>query len=709
MRLAAPLLFIPLLRITYYICVMRCSRNILITLSALLFCSALHCSPVFQRRVVIRQPDGSSFTAVINGDEHLKTIVTDDGKPVGKDLDGWWKYCSYDSNGTKRISSARVGGECTVPTDIPYAELSRKAGTMLSSRRYGIMRPSESDTGNQLHRTIVIPVQFSDVEFTYTEADINRFLNINPQSVRLYFLEQFLRDTDFTFTLTSTVTLSREAAYYGENDETGQDSGAAEMICEACMLADEKVDFSLYDHIFIMYAGKDEADGAGDNCVWSHTARLSDKGMVLRLDGRDIDLYSCTSELNLKGDGEFRMAGIGRFCHEFGHNLGLYDMYDTTFGYGSRYYYSAGMWAFTSLMDRGCSNNDGETPPNLNAVEREILGIGKAQKFAKGYQYLSPVQRAGLFFRLDSDKEDEYFLVECREASGWDAFIAGEGVLIYHIDRSEADAGWSDYHRKNLTAARRWALNEVNGCPHHQCAAVVAADGRPPKKPVTQTISPEEIPGIFYGTEWNSFSPYSPGAYRSWSGWTGEIQLSDIRIADNRAANILVSGNRTEISSIQTFQDEIRVKWVSEGSTRCSVFLDGKQVGKEIIPCESGEFAFVFNGLEPDKGYGISIVAEDGYTVMEEVETKAYSPNNLPFIYMNDLKTDSAGYAVKGCSIPLKVYNAPGLPVRWTVNGFPVSLNMDYTYTIRESCTIRAYVSLAEGGEYILEKEIQAR
>lgn len=663
---------------------MRCLRAILITVLATLFCAPLRCAPVFQRRVSVCQPDGSSLTVIVSGDEHFKSIVTEDGRPIGRDSDGWWRERSSDRQ-------------------------AEKAEALLAAHRYSIFRPAAAGKENKLHRTIVIPVQFSDVSLTYSEAEINRFLNINPQSVRLYFLEQYLHGTDFTFTLAGTVTLSREASYYGRNDEYGQDAGAAEMVAEACTLADEKVDFSEYDHIFIFYAGKDEADGAGEDCLWSHTAWLSDKGIILQLDGRDIDLYSCTSELNLKNDGEFRMAGIGRFCHEFGHNLGLPDMYDTTIGYGSRFYYSAGMWAFTSLMDRGCTNNDGETPPNLNAVEREILGIGEPRVFEKGYQYLSPLQRAGFFFRLDSEKEDEYFLVECRRATEWDAFIGGDGVLIYHIDRSDANAGWSDFYRKDLSAAQRWELNEVNGNPDHQCAELVAADGRKSSKAITESITPEEMPGLFFGLGSQSFGPYSPGTYRSWSGWTGELQLSEIKISDNGAASIFVSTNRTEITWIQAFQDEIRLKWTSEGSNRCSVFLDGEQVGKDIFPVDSGVFTFRLENLEPDCGYTVRLVAEDGYELMEEVRTKAYSPSNLPFIYMNDLQTDSGGYAVKDSSIPLKVYNAPGMPVRWTVNGFPASLNMDYTFTIRESCTIKAYVSLPEGGTYILEKEINAR
>ena len=119
---------------------------------------------------------------------------------------------------------------------------------------------------------------------------------------------------------------------------------------------------------------------------------------------------------------------------------------------------SASTWNILSLMDGGNSNNSGNTPPYFNAIDREIMGIGTPVTITSDGRYtLKPINEQGQIYRLDTDTNNEYFLLECRSDSGWDKYIGGKGMIIYHIDKSTRRVG-------SITAANRWPEqhNEVD-------------------------------------------------------------------------------------------------------------------------------------------------------------------------------------------------------------------------------------------------------
>ena len=76
------------------------------------------------------------------------------------------------------------------------------------------------------------------------------------------------------------------------------------------------------------------------------------------------------------------LCSIGTFCHEYSHTLGLTDYYDTDEGGSGGV--AKGMWNVTALMDGGNFNDNGDTPPAYNALDREILGIGKPEQMKIG-------------------------------------------------------------------------------------------------------------------------------------------------------------------------------------------------------------------------------------------------------------------------------------------------------------------------------------
>ena len=118
-------------------------------------------------------------------------------------------------------------------------------------------------------------------------------------------------------------------------------------------------------------------------------------------------------------------------------------------------------------MDGGNANNNGNTPPYYNAIERELLGLSQPVLMEKGNRYvLEPIHKNGGYYRLDTDRNAEYYLFECRSNEKWDKYIGGKGLLVYHID-------------KVGERIKKWVLsNDLNAVQTHQCADLIEADGR---------------------------------------------------------------------------------------------------------------------------------------------------------------------------------------------------------------------------------------
>lgn len=391
----------------------------------------------------------------------------------------------------------------------------------------------------QSHKALVILAQFNDVYLSYTMDKFNNMLNQYgyKESDARDCAAKYLEDQfgyRFQIDLAGVVTVSKEQKYYGGNDpKTKRDSHVGTFIAEACTLADQQleVDFSSYDedgdgfvdHVFVFYAGEDEAQQSvnpntgkreNEDLIWAHTARLKDTdyGSSLEFDGVKVDLYACASELYRLPSGMDTMAPIGTFCHEFCHCLGLVDLYDTDYELSGGI--AAGTWGKTSLMDTGNYNMNGTTPPNLNAIELEILGIRMPEDLSVGNYNLLPLGTQGskTYRILNPNDSTEYYLFECRDSTGWDSGIHGAGLLVYHIDKSPDIMMNSEVHGKSISSKERWEMyNEVNCCPgalvsgtgkveqtkeKHQCADLVEADGRSDLNPTKQSLA--NIKGVFF-------------------------------------------------------------------------------------------------------------------------------------------------------------------------------------------------------------------
>ena len=669
------------------------------------------------------QPDGSTFTATCVGDEFMKIIKTTDGHAIIRDEDGWWCYATYEADGSKTSSGIRIGSGAPTEIlnrsmDIPYQLLNARAQELRSAghseNALPFMQRISVATKSQTKATkhgLVILAQYRNVHFKHTRKDFVDMLtkegydrNGAKGSAMEYFNAQFGNSVDFSFEVSEIVTLPNDRKYYGENNYYGQDARPAEMIYDACIGADPSIDFSLYDddndgyvdNVFVFFAGGDEAElFEQEDLIWSHAWYMESGGrLALELDGKSIDRYACTAELSYNA-----LAGIGTFCHEYSHTFGLPDFYDTDYDENGL---SAGLWCWTSLMDGGNMNDHSNTPPFYNAIERELLDIADPIPIERNGTYtLKPLHSSNEFYRVNTETSGLYYLIECRERSGWDRYIKGSGMLIYKVD-------------KTPKRQKRWVIdNTVNAYADQQCADLVEADGRNDvfNSDSEYSRAIQDITGIFFPNEAAETIELTP-----------EISMTSIRMNGKNVVFSIVGFSEAIIPptpinlTIDPFMDAAIVSFESDRPFDGEAEIRWGKAGQEdecmsVKPYETGKYAVTLEGLIPgNKTYTVIVSFEmDGITGAEKKKsfmTKRTVPVEWAYIYLGQNANTDGTYNI-GTKIPLRVYNADGAEeIEWEFNGKPISPAGDGYYTIKERGVLRATVYWSGGGTDILEKQI---
>ncbi len=706
---------------------------VLLLATSLMMPSVMVSAPARLSKVTLYQPDGSSFTALLSGDEHVKVMTTEDGIPLVQEEDGTYCYAYYEADGRLYSTGTRAGSGSDAMSrmsSVPYDALAEKAAAVRRTAFTGRSAGQKYSVLAGVVRVPVLLVAFKNLPFTFTKEDFDAMLNSTGYSVngstgsaRDYFRDQFLGRVDFQFDVSDIITLSNTYSYYGRNDNldaAGSDIRVGRMIYDACTGGDSSVDFSQYDNdkdgeldaVIVIFAGGDEAAGAGADHIWSKSGFLEDEGNLdLTCDGVSINCYACTSELLSDGTGDDTITNIGTFCHEFCHTLGLPDFYD-------RNGLSEALWGRTSIMDRGNSNNDGRTPPNLNAIERHILGLTPPDTLSAGQHTLSPVNSSGRYMYSGTGTEGEYFLFECREATGWDAYIGGSGMLIYHIDSSFN-------YVYNVRACDRWLMsgtyaNTVNAHRSHQCADLQEAD---PTAVFSGTLTPDsEIQKVFFPSGDNaSFSPASDPAFESWSGEASGMSVEEIKYESGTVSFRVYENEYSLLPSVaeinvDEFQDAAIVTWTADTEIPADVVLSlkGEQLKTlSVDPYESGKYSVTFEDLEPSTTYNVSISYSiggvSGKVRIRQISTHP-STSYPPYIYLYSVARNTDGSFPSGTRLPLRLYNAKDAEdIVWTMDGREVEPDGSGYYVPEKSGMLRASAVFPDGTEYKVVKYIEVK
>lgn len=679
----------------------------------------------------LTQPDGTTFVARLIGDEFTHVLMTEDGAAIIRDRDGWYCYALFENDATILSSGYHVGTYTpgmiiAAAKQIPVEALQEKAARVRSQRwskeEAPIALPATKAPVKR--RGLILLVQFPDLSMTYTKADFDRMINgPGDRSAIQYFNDQFLGQYDFSFDVSDILTLSKNYAYYGEDNSSGFDSHPDEMAAEACRLAVASgIDMSQYaqlnpdevDNVFIFYAGPDQADGASSDHIWAHQWGIYCEDLVLN--GKKVFQYACTSELDMSA--KSRLTGIGSFCHEFSHTLGTKDLYDVDYAASSGV--CNGMWRVTSLMDNGNMNNSQDTPPYFNAIERQMLGISHEMPLTEGTHTLQPVHIAGECYRFDTDTEGEYFLFECRSNEKWDEYIEGSGLLIYHIDKSTTRV---IEIAASKTPGKLWNDNQINICPDHECADLVeATDGIRCylKDEYKKTGTPTKL--VFYpSTGNNSFTPLTKPAFEFWDGTPAPFSIIGIkRLEDGSVSFTVIPGDGipdvTDLEKV-LFQDAAILNWGASQSDFLGDALvtwgptGGKTKSVTVKADQNGRYGILLEGLEPSSPYSVDIrlmIGEaEGTAVQTSFITKSYASPATPYIWLPTTGRNNDGTFPSGTRLPLRVYNVPDATnVSWSFQGRPIISDADCWWTVPSSGELQALVTYPDRTQEIISKTL---
>ena len=539
-------------------------------------------------------------------------------------------------------------------------------------------------------RAVVIPVQFQDTEFTYGQEDLHQVIDKASQ----YLDTQFRGSMTFEFTLASPVTLSHKRVWYGANAKDIHDQHIPDAVVEACRASDEEIDFSTLDGdgdgkidcVVLLTAGMSESDGAGSDSIWPQQGFLSGTQSELELDGVTADPFITITELKSDYGIKPRLCGIGDLCHELMHIFGVPDFYDTD---GEASGLGKGLWKSLSLMDYGNRNDGGRTPPNFSAVEMDMLSLGKCDTVSAGRYTLSPIDRDGRYLKILSPLEGEYFLLECREASGWDKHIGGEGLLVYHIDRSEPD--YSAF----------WETNRVNAVADRQGACILAA---PETSDVSEVFFPR--PGR------TSITSDSSPALAFHDGMTSSFAISGISRTESGEVSFNVS-EPVVIKEINAFQDAAIISWIlgggaAKGNTTITWYRGDEELGSETV---FGADTHTIEHLKPGTSYrvrlSVNTVEGDVCSFTARFKTKAFMDDIKPYIYLRSADRGPDGSFLRGARIPLRIFNViDAEETEWTFDGLPAVTGPDGFFTVEKSGRLKAKVYHSDGSMDIIIKDI---
>ncbi len=433
----------------------------------------------------LKQSDGTFLRVQAVGNAFNHALLTSDGLMVALGDDGDYYYTSSLTGVSKVLAhepNQRSASErAFIVAQHSNLTMTHKEFKPIQGRPFFGVGGSNADADVPslgARKVPIILVEYQDKRFNNTREQIIQAMLTGNTSVQQYFKDQSNGKYDPDFEVFGIYTLSQNRQYYGGNTSGGDDKGLGSMVTEACqMAAADGVSFNRFDTnsdnycdvVIVIYAGVGEAQASYTvpSAIWPCNWNLQSAsyyGMggngAFRPNGSNVYVnnFAVFNELHGSSDNTTTIDGIGTFCHEFGHCLGLPDFYDTNYGG----HYGMGYW---DIMDTGCYANDTYTPVGYSAYEKNFMGWIDYVMPHPGTHYTLPIWNQkdeetdkALFIQSDING-NEYFIIENRRQQGWDRYLPGQGLLIHHITYS----------------AERWTANTPNN-QNIQLITIMPAD-----------------------------------------------------------------------------------------------------------------------------------------------------------------------------------------------------------------------------------------
>ena len=439
--------------------------------------------------VTVTQSDGTELNVRIYGDEHFNWLTTEDGVLLVQEGNNYY-IAETTSYGTlKATSFIAHNANKRLPAEIKAI----KKQDLSRFRSYAIQKASPTKamgTGNSgvkyfphsgSPKALVILVEFSDTPFQSGEKAKNVFEHFlkgkdennlpdgyeaytgsyknnnlrNKGSVSDYFYDMSKGSYTPQFDVIGPYKLNHTSLYYGK----GENDNTYALVSDACKAADKDVDFSQYDAdgdgmvdlVYIIYAGYPASMSGNPNDIWPK----SGTGDFGTYDGKKVSRFGVHAELNfgreLNQKNGFLLSGIGLFCHEFSHTLGLPDLYPTVDA-SKVDNQNPEMW---DLMDGGeYTYNGGYCPTPYSPWEMDAMRWATPIELSDEKQTvtLKSYGKERVAYKIKGEN-NEYLLLQNIQICGWwtgVALVYKTGMLVWRIDYNNEDVNLFDNPNNTL-------------------------------------------------------------------------------------------------------------------------------------------------------------------------------------------------------------------------------------------------------------------
>jgi len=418
--------------------------------------------PATREVLKMTNPDGSITEIRVMGDEHFHYATDKEGIFIlEKNADGYWSNAIRNGAQLMNVEAdiMRLRESKTVE-DFNLSGADKQRASLDNN-----LRTTFPSVGENV-RSLVILIEFPDYPFTIDDpvAFYTRYLNeenFQYEDLTNSARDYFITCSDGKFKPNFDVKLYKMPLSHENYTDTDEDPGREKAAFEEVLRnLDSEINYSNYDFdndgevdtVYFIYSGYGQADTFDESFIWPHQGSLRSKN--IELDGKSFANYACSN--SLRGGTHFAtkdgiIAGMGTFCHEFSHVLGLPDLYDTTNSGTAQVKQNdvtPGDW---SIMDNGPYVDEGRTPPLYSAIERYFVNWLDSFEMAEepGEYTLKPYSEEKTGVRISllnptgaGNIKNEFYVIENRDNKGFDTYLPGEGFIIWHLDYNKSV--WSD-------------------------------------------------------------------------------------------------------------------------------------------------------------------------------------------------------------------------------------------------------------------------
>lgn len=410
------------------------------------------------------QPDGTTITVVMHGDEDYAWFTTTDGVFLCREKSGF--YISEIRDGQisasgilAHNSSERNSAELNAIAKQDRHQMVSKLDTNIAhAKKIGIAERTPAYVAhNGSPKILVILAEYSDYPFSVADPkksfeqffnaegehfDYGNSENRNYLSVREYF--NVMSDCLFTpeFEVVGPVKVGTMNSYGGTNENSPNDENTTQLTIDAIAGMEQQINVADYDAdgdnavdlVYIVYSGYGQNAGGAANTVWAKTSSFN-----RIVNDVKYTWFSCASELNLypeyfeSKNVDPYINGIGVTCHEIGHALGLPDIYPTS---ASAHIDNQEM-EYWDIMDGGEYIYNGYRPKDYTGWEREVMGWKNIELLSEDIECLQikPLLDGGKAYKfVNPANEREYFVLENVQKQGLNKSMPGHGLVVYHVN-----------------------------------------------------------------------------------------------------------------------------------------------------------------------------------------------------------------------------------------------------------------------------------